>query len=182
MSGQTFLDRRRYRNFHFSLAVRALFSRLTALAIHDSVGGTGYLREYAELSGDVRVAGSKALSALIALDSIVMAIGHIPLIRVITSPFPMAFLIGLYFLVSTIIYLLGAVLACIGRLFKLTNYGLIAMAVIDELLLIYTREMPNVIFRHMVHWSTGWFPLGTVQIFVGQLILIVLCAIQLRSK
>jgi len=128
------------------------------------------------------VTGSKVLAALIALDSIVMAVGHAPLIRVITSAFPMAFLIGLYFLVSTIIYLLGAVFAGLGRFFKLTNYGLIAMAVIDQLLLIYTREMPNAIFGHPISWSMGWFPLGTVQVFIGQLILIGLCAIQLRSK
>ena len=94
----------------------------------------------------------------------------------------MAFLIGLYFLVSTIIFLLGAIFAGLGKLFKLTNYGLIAMCVIDELLLIYTREMPNVIFGRMIHWSTGWYPLGTVQVFLGQLVLIVLCAVQLRSK
>jgi hypothetical protein len=129
-----------------------------------------------------QVTGSKVLAALIALDSIVMAIGHAPIIRAIAGPFPLSFLIGLYFLVSTVIYLLGAIFAGLGKLFKLTNYGLIAMAVIDELLLIYTREMPNVIFRHAVSWSTGWFPLGTVQVFIGQLILIVLCAIRLRSK
>ena len=126
--------------------------------------------------------GSKALAVIIALDSLFMAIGHAPLIRVITAPFPMAFMIGLYFLVSTIIYLLGAIFSGLGKLFKLTNGGLIAMAVIDELLLIYTREMPNVLFGHMVPWSTGWYPLGTVQIFIGQLILIVLCGMQLRSK
>jgi hypothetical protein len=130
----------------------------------------------------VRVTGSKVLAALIALDSLVMAIGHAPIIRVITGPFPIPALIGVYFLVSTIIYLLGAVLSGLGKLFKLTNYGLIAMAVIDEFLLIYTREMPNVIFGHMIPWSTGWYPLGTVQIFIGQLILIVLCAVHLRSK
>jgi hypothetical protein len=128
------------------------------------------------------VTGSKAVAAIIALDSIVMAVGHAPLIRVITSSFPMAFPVGLYFLVSTIIYLLGAVFASLGKLFKLTNYGLIAMAVIDELLLIYTREMPNAIFGHAIRWSTSWFPVGTVQVFIGQLILIVLCVIQLRSR
>jgi len=94
----------------------------------------------------------------------------------------MPFLIGLYFLVSTIIYVLGGIFSGLGKLFKLTNYGLIAMAVIDELLLIYTREMPNAIFGHTIPWSTSWFPVGTVQVFIGQLILIVLCAIQLRSK
>ena len=125
---------------------------------------------------------SKILIALIVLDSLVMAIGHMPLIRAILGQFPFGFLIGLYFLVSTVIYLLGAILTGLGKLFRLTNYGLIAMAVIDELLLIYTREMPNVLFNRALHWSTGWFPLGTAQVFIGQLILIVLCAIQLRSK
>jgi len=129
-----------------------------------------------------RVTGSKAVAALIALDSFIMAIGHAPLIRLMGARFPMAFPIGLYFLVSTVIYLLGTVFSGLGKLFKLTNYGLIAMAVIDELLLIYTREMPNYISRQALHWSMGWFPLGTVQVFIGQLILIVLCVIQLRSK
>jgi hypothetical protein len=122
------------------------------------------------------------MAAIIALVSIVMAIGHALLARLIVAPFPMPFLIGLYFLVSTVIYLLGAIFSGLGRFFKLTNYGLITMAVIDELLLIYTREMPNAIFGHMLPWSTSWFPVGTVQVFIGQLILIVLCAVQLRSK
>jgi hypothetical protein len=129
-----------------------------------------------------QVTGSKVLAAIIVLDSILMAVGHAPLIRVIMGPFPFAFLIGLYFLVSTVIYLLGAIFTGLGKLFKLTNYGLIAMAVIDDLLLIYTREMPNIIFGRTAPWSTGWFPLGTVQIFIGQLLLVVLCAIRLRSK
>ena len=127
-------------------------------------------------------ATSKILAALIALDSILMAIGHVTLIRVITAPFPLAFPIGLYFLVSTIIFFLGAIFAGLGKLFKLTNYGLIAMAVIDEVLLVYTREMPNMFFARAVHWSTGWYPLGTVQVFIGQLVLIILCAIRLRTK
>jgi hypothetical protein len=132
--------------------------------------------------GNLMTATSKILAAIIALDSLLMAYGHAPLIRIISGPFPLAFPIGLYFLVSTIIFLLGAVFAGLGKLLKLTNYGLIAMSVIDELLLIYTREMPNALFGHMVPWSMGWFPLGTVQVFIGQLILIVLCAIRLKSK
>jgi hypothetical protein len=131
---------------------------------------------------DQQVTASKVLAALIALDSIVMVIGHAPIIRAITGPFPFPFLIGLYFLVSTIIYLLGAIFAGLGKLFKLTNYGLIAMAVIDELLLLYTREMPNILFSRILPWSISWYPLGTVQVFIGQLILIVLCAARLRSK
>jgi hypothetical protein len=111
-----------------------------------------------------------------------MAIGHVPLIRIITGSFPLAFPIGLYFLVSTIVYLLGAILAGLGKLIRSTNYGLIAMAVIDEILLIYTREMPNVLFGRAVHWSIGLYPLGTVQVFIGQLILVLFCAIRLRIK
>jgi hypothetical protein len=130
----------------------------------------------------LRVKGSKALAAVIALDSLVMAIGHAPIIRVITGPFPLPALIGLYFLVATIIYLLGAILSGLGKLFKLTNYGLIAMAVIDELLLVYTHNMPNAIFGHAIPYSTAWFPPGAAQIFFGQLILIVLCAVHVKFK
>jgi hypothetical protein len=90
--------------------------------------------------------------------------------------------IGTYFLVSTVIYVLGALFVASGKLFKLANFGLIAMAIIDELLLIYTREMPNILFGHKIPWSTGWYPLGTVQVFIGQLVLIVLCAILLKRK
>jgi hypothetical protein len=128
------------------------------------------------------VKGSKILAVLIVLDSLYLALGHVSLIRLITGSFPLAFLIGLYFLVSTIIYVLGAAFTGLGKLFKLTNYGLIVMAVIDELLLIYTREMPNIIFGHTLSWSISWVHVGTVQVFLCQLILIVLCALQLRSR
>ena len=119
---------------------------------------------------DYQATGSKAVAAIITLDSIVMAIGHVLLARLIADSFPMPFLIGLYSLFSTIIYVLGAIFSGLGKLFKLTNYGLIAMAVIDELLLIYTREMPNAIFGHTIPWSTNWLPIGTVQVSIGQLI------------
>jgi len=131
---------------------------------------------------NLMAATSKVVAALIVLDSLVLAYGHAPLIRIITGSFPLAFLIGLYFLVSTVIFILGAVLAGLGKLLKLTNYGLIALAVIDELLLIYTREMPNIIFGRTLAWSMTLYPLGTVHVFICQLILIVLCAIRLKLK
>jgi hypothetical protein len=107
-----------------------------------------------------------------------MAYGHATLIRAIFFSLP----IGGFFLVSTIIYVVGAIFTASGKLRELTNFGLIAMAIIDEILLIYTRTMPNIFFNRMIHWSWGLYPLGTVQIFIGQAVLIVLCAILYKSK
>jgi uncharacterized membrane protein len=77
------------------------------------------------------------------------------------------------------LFILGGILVVSGKLFKLANLGLIILSVIDNLLLIYTRAMPNIFFSRAIHWSWGWYPLGTVQILIGQTILIVLCAILL---
>jgi hypothetical protein len=61
-------------------------------------------------------------------------------------PFPF-FAIGAYFLISTILFILGGILVASGKLFKLANLGLIILSAIDNLLLIYTRTMPNIFFR-----------------------------------
>jgi uncharacterized membrane protein len=87
--------------------------------------------------------------------------------------------IGVYFLFATIAYVVGGILVASGKLFKLANLGLIILAVIDEVLLIYTRIMPNIFFQRTVPWSWEWFPLGTIQIFIGQAVIILLCAILL---
>jgi len=121
---------------------------------------------------------SKVLRAIVALDSLLMAYGHVNLIRAIYFSLP----IGGYFLVSTVIFVLGAVFVASGKLFKLANIGLIALAIIDEILLVYTRTMSNIFFQRTIHWSWGWQPLGTVQILVGQAVLIVLCAMLYKSK
>jgi hypothetical protein len=94
------------------------------------------------------------------------------------------FALGAYFLFSTIIYFLGAIFVASGRLYKLSNFGLIVMAVVDNILLVYTRAVPdNIFFNRIVPWSWSWFPrLGTVQVLVGQTILIVFCAILYKSK
>jgi hypothetical protein len=118
---------------------------------------------------------SKALAVIALLDSLVMAVGHVPLIRAIFFSFP----IGAYFLFSTVVYVLGGIFVVSGRLFKLSNFGLIIMAIVDNVLLIYTRTMPNIFFHRTIPWSWEWFPLGTVQIFIGQAVIIVLCAILL---
>jgi uncharacterized membrane protein len=121
---------------------------------------------------------SRVIGIIAALDSLLMAFGHATLIRAIFFSIP----IGGYFLVSTLIYVLGAIFLVTRKLFKLTNFGLIVLAIIDEILLIYTRTMPNIFFHRILPWSYDLYPLGTMQILIGQAILIVLCAILYKSK
>jgi len=102
--------------------------------------------------------------------------------QVIFHPvFPFS-VIGAYFLIATIVYILGGFLVASGKLTKLTNVGLIVLAVVDNLLLIDTRTMPNIFLGRIIPWSTGWFPLGTVQVLIGQSLLIVLCAVLLKQS
>ena len=119
------------------------------------------------------------LRVIVLLDALLMAVGHVPLIRAIFfSP-----AIGGYFLFATVVYILGGIFVAAGRLFKLAKVGLIIMAIVDNILLIYTRTMPNIFFHRILSWSYEWFPPGTMQILIGQTILIVLCAVLLyKSK
>ena len=145
---------------------------------------------------------SKVLAVIVLLDALILAVGHAPLALGISplfrppqrqpppsqpppsgqrpsgNAFPFA-AIGIYFLIATILYVLGGIFVVSGRLFKLSNVGLIVLAVLDNLLLIYTRALPNIFFSRLIPWSWGWFPLGTVQIFIGQAVIVVLCAILL---
>jgi hypothetical protein len=141
---------------------------------------------------------SKILRAIVVVDSLLMAFGHAYLslflrqffmMGTTTRPPPsgspsMLFLaLGGYFLFAVIIYVLGAILVAAGKLFKLANLGLIIMALVDNALLLYTRTMPNIFFGRILGWSWDWFPrLGTVQVLVGQTLLIVLCALLYRSS
>jgi len=145
---------------------------------------------------------SKVLRGIVALDSLLMAYGHAPLALFLrflfmtggppTRPlsggspggFGFFFALGAYFLFATVVYLLGAVFVAAGKLFKLSNAGLLVLALVDNVLLLYTRMVPgNIFFNHVIGWSWDWFPrLGTVQVLLGQTLLIVLCAILYRSK
>lgn len=118
------------------------------------------------------------LAVLILVDALLMAYGHVPIIRAIFSSPP----IGGYFLFATVVDILGGILVVANKLFKLSIVSLVVLAVVDNLLLIYTRTMPNVFFHRMLSWSWSWLPLGTVQVLVGQAILIVLCAILYKTK
>ena len=149
------------------------------------------------------MAVSRFLRIIVALDAFLMAYGHItlslglsflfrpsggrpppppPTSQVIFHPVFPFFVIGAYFLIATIVYILGGVFVASGKLFKLANVGLIVLAVVDNLLLVDTRTMPNIFLGRIIPWSTGWFPLGTVQVLLGQCILIVLCAILLKQS
>lgn len=147
------------------------------------------------------MAASKVLRVIVALDALIMAYGHAPLalflasffrtggppVRTLAAPpgaLPFFLALGGYFLFATIIYVLGAIFVASGKLFKLANFGLIVMALVDDILLVYTRTVSNnIFFNRIVPWSWDWFPrLGTVQVLVGQTILIVLCAILYKSK
>lgn len=109
---------------------------------------------------------------LVLVDSLLMAVGHVPIIRAIYSSFP----IGTYFLFATVVYILGGIFVAANKLFKLSNVSLIILAVVDNILLVYTRELPNFFFHRILPWSWGWLPPGTGQICIGQALLVVFCA------
>lgn len=91
------------------------------------------------------------------------------------------FVIGAYFLFATVVYFLGAIFVASGKLLKFSNVSLIILAVIDNILLVYTREAPdNIFFNRIIPWSSHWIHgVGTVQVLLGQTVLVALCAILL---
>jgi uncharacterized membrane protein YphA (DoxX/SURF4 family) len=112
------------------------------------------------------------------MDAFYMAVGHAPLIRAVFFSFQ----IGAFFLFSTLIYVVGGILVMSGKLFRLANIGLVLMALIDNVLLVYTRTMPNIFFSRAIPWSSHWVPVpGTIQIFFGQAIIVVLCCVLLLN-
>ena len=147
---------------------------------------------------------SRLLRVIVALDAFLMAYGHATLTpglsfifrpqgarplppppppsQVIFHPVFPFFAIGAYFLIATIVYILGGFFVASGKLFKLANVGLIVLAVVDNLLLIDTRTMPNIFLPRVIPWTIGWFPLGTVQVLLGQTLIIVLCAVLLKQS
>jgi hypothetical protein len=118
---------------------------------------------------------SRLLAVLVLVDALILAVGHVPIIRAIFFSFS----IGAYFVFAIVVYVVGGILVLAGKLYRLANFGLIILAVVDNILLIYTRTMPNIFFQRIIPWSWEWFPPGTGQIFIGQVIIIVLCAILL---
>ncbi len=149
---------------------------------------------------------SRVLAVVVLLDAFILAFGHAPLALGISplfrppgrqppppprsaqnstgpaGPVVPFFAIGAYFLFATVAYVLGGILLASGNLFKLANIGLMMLAGVDNGLLVYTRTVPNILLGRIVPWSMAWFPLGTVQILIGQTILIALCATLLYKR
>lgn len=129
-----------------------------------------------------RMVSSRGLRGAVLLAALLIAFAHGLYVRAIFFLFP----VGAYFLVATVLYFVGGLAASIlsRRLFKVANLGLILLAVIDNLLIVYTRTFPSVFFGgRIVAWSMGWDPPGAVQVFVGQILMMILSGILLfRSK
>ncbi len=89
----------------------------------------------------VRVGGLRGAALLTAL---LIAFAHALYVRAIFFLHP----VGAYFLVATALYVVGGLVASLaaGRLFKVANFGLILLAIIDNLLIVYTRTFPSVFF------------------------------------
>lgn len=81
-------------------------------------------------------------------------------------------------MVATILFLVGGLLAwrMSGLVFKLANVGLVVLSIIDNALIFYTRTVASMLSMGRVFpWSTGWWPIGVVQVLGAQMLLIVLC-------
>ncbi|HYW00302.1 MAG TPA: hypothetical protein VE862_02470 [Candidatus Acidoferrum sp.] len=116
---------------------------------------------------------SRALRYAIVLVSILIALGHTWWAQIIFR----SAMIGGYFLIATILFLVGGVLAwrTSGAWFRFANLGLILLAILDNALIYYTRTVPSMLSMGRVFsWSAGWWPTGAVQVFVAQSLLIVL--------
>jgi len=124
---------------------------------------------------------SRWLRYAILIMSVLVALGHTDWIRIIfRSP-----MIGGYFLISTMLFLVGGILTwrTSGKWFRFANVGLILLSILDNALIYYTRTVPSMLSMGRVFsWSTGWWPTGVVQVFVGQPLLIILSGYALLSR
>ena len=126
------------------------------------------------------LASHRGLRAAVFVLALLQVVAHAAFVRI---PFVLR-PAGAYFLLATALYLIGglAVLFVSGRLFRIANLGLIFLAIIDDLLIIYTRSYPSIFFGgRILPWSASWNPPGTVQVFVGQVILIIFSAMLLKK-
>ena|SRR5271167_5106853 len=116
---------------------------------------------------------SRALRYAILIMSTLIALGHSWWAQIIFR----SMMIGGYFLIATILFLVGGVLAwrTSGAWFRFANLGLILLSILDNALIFYTRTVPSMLSMGRVFsWSAGWWPTGVVQVLVAQTLLIVL--------
>ncbi len=121
-----------------------------------------------------------ALQVGIFVVALVLAISHAFYVQFISGSLS----IGGYFLVSTILLAAGAFAALTsGKLFKPAVIGLFVLSIIDNLLILVTATTPTPLSGGQAFgFSTDWMPPGSVEIFVAQVVLMVLTAYVLLAK
>ncbi len=121
-----------------------------------------------------------ALQVGIFVVALVLAISHAFYVQFISGSLS----IGGYFLVSTILFAAGAFAALTsGKLFKPAVIGLFVLSIIDNLLILVTATTPTPLSGGQAFgFSTDWMPPGSVEIFVAQVVLMVLTAYVLLAK
>lgn len=112
--------------------------------------------------------------------AIINAIFHAILVQFIQY----SFVNGLYFLITAILFAAGGIAALSsGTLSRLAIPGLLALALIDNILIVITASFATPLSGGQAYgWATDLNPPGQVPVFILQLILIILTAATLLSK
>lgn len=121
-----------------------------------------------------------ALQVGVFVIALVLAISHAFYVQFISASLS----IGGYFLVSTILFAAGAFAALTsGKLFKPAVIGLFVLSLIDNLLILVTATTPTPLSGGQTFgFSTDWMPPGNVQVFVAQVVLMVLTGYVFLAK
>lgn len=121
-----------------------------------------------------------ALQVGVFVIALVLAISHAFYVQFIFDSLS----IGGYFLVSTILFAAGAFAALTsGKLFKPAVIGLFVLSLIDNLLILVTATTPTPLSGGQAFgFSTDWMPPGNVQVFVAQVVLMVLTGYVFLAK
>ncbi len=121
-----------------------------------------------------------AINVTILVVALVDAISHAFYVQFISFSLS----IGGYFLVATILFAVGGIAALTtGKLFKPAVIGLFVLSLIDNLLILVTATTPTPLSGGQAFgFSMDWMPPGNVQVFVAQVVLMVLTAYVLVAK
>jgi hypothetical protein len=90
----------------------------------------------------------------------------------------------LYFLVTALLFAAGGIAALsTGKLSKLAIPGLLALALIDNILIVITASFATPLSGGQAYgWATDLNPPGQVPVFIIQVVLMILTAYLLLSK
>ena len=87
-----------------------------------------------------------------------------------------------FFLVTTILFLVGGLAVACRKVSKLAVVGLLALSIIDEVLLVLTRTVPTPFFGgRILAWSVT-VPPSSVEVLILQLAIIILTGYALTRK